>query len=160
MKRFFILPMALVCLLVVAGSAFAQSVTLTATVRANPLEVEVIAPNTVVVGEWFEITADISNLGGETITKAYATIHKSPKLTVRRKKKKVGTLEAGQTKTITWLAKVRSSGNFIIYVEATGELAGEKISASDTDTMVVDIITSSSVWFLGSFFRLNKIRYF
>ena len=158
MKKFFILPMALVCLLVVASSAFAQSATLTATVRGNPLEVEVVAPNTVVVGEWFEITADISNLGGETITKTYATIHTDPKLTVRGKKKKVGTLEAKQTKTITWLAKARSSGNFVISVQATGELAGEEISASDTT--VIDIFTSSPVWFLGSFFRLNKIRYF
>ena len=82
--------MALVCLLIAAGSAFAQSATLTATARVNPLEVEVIAPNGVTVGEWFEITANISNLGGETITKAYATIHTDPKLTVRGKKKKVG----------------------------------------------------------------------
>lgn len=150
MKKLVILSIALAYLFGTAGSVLAQSAILIATVRVNPLEVEVIAPKSVMVGEWFEIKANISNMGGEIITKVYATIHTDPKLTVGGKRKRVGNLGAGQVETITWLAKARSSGVFVIYVQATGELAGEEISASDT--LIVSATSSLGAFLLKLIF--------
>ena len=145
-KLRFILPMVLVYLLVGVGSAFAQSATLTATVRVNPLKVEVIAPNTVTVGKWFEIKAEVSNLGTERISRAFATLSAHPEINIRgSERKNLGSLPSGGTKTIKWRVKVDSLGNYIVTVEAKGILAGEEIFASDT----IVIFTTDS---LGAFF--------
>ena len=88
MKKLVILPIALVFLLVLARSSFAQTATLTATVRVNPLEVEIIAPSEVPVGKWFEIKAEVSNLGTERISRAFATLNTSPEFNVRGSEKK------------------------------------------------------------------------
>ena len=143
-KLRFILPTALVYLFVAAGSAFAQSATLTATVRVNPLKVKVITLKPVTVGEWFEIPVAVSNLDSETITKTVATIHGSPKLAIKGKRERIGNLDSGK-ETIIWLAKANRPGNFVIQVEVTGELSGEEISASDTT--IIPAIGS-----LGAFF--------
>ncbi|MCH7730640.1 hypothetical protein IID21_03895 [Patescibacteria group bacterium] len=149
MKKLFVLPLALVCLFGAAGSALAQSATLTATVRVNPLKVEVTAPGVVTVGEWFDIKAEVSNLGTERISRAFATLNTSPEINVRGNvKKRFGSLPPGGTKTIKWRVKVDSPGNYIVTVEAKGNLAGEEIVASDTDTI-------SATGSLGAFlFRL------
>lgn len=114
------------------GIVNAQSSVVTATVRPNPLKVSVSAPSTVVVGQWFDISADIANLGDQTITGTTATVNSPTEVTVKSPKKKVGNLTASQTKTVTWRAKATSTGSFVIQVEATGSLAGEQISSSDT----------------------------
>ena len=114
------------------GSAHAQSGVVTATVRPNPLKVSVSAPSSVTVGQWFDISADVTNLGNLTITSTVATISSSTGLTVKGPKKKIGNLVGGPTKTVTWRAKANSSGAFVIQVEATGNLAGEQISSSDS----------------------------
>lgn len=114
------------------GSVYAQSGVVTATVRPNPLEVSVSAPPSVPVGQWFDISANVTNLGDLTITSTVATINASTELTVKGPKKKIGNLAGNQIKTVTWRAKANSSGNFVIQVEATGNLAGEQISSSDS----------------------------
>ncbi len=110
----------------------AQSAILTATVRPNPLEVKITAPSDVAVGQWFNISADVTNLGDQSITGVKAIIQAPTGVTVNGQKKEVGTLAGGQTKTVTWRAKANDSGNFIIQVEASGNLAGEQISSSDS----------------------------
>ena len=152
MKKLVILPIALVFLLVLARSSFAQTATLTATVRTNPLKVE-ISPIGVIPTEkkWFEIPVVVSNLGLETITKTEVYLHSSPKLAVRQKKKKIGNLVQGE-ETIIWLAKTTKPGSFVIQVEVVGKLAGEEISATDSE--VINIFSSSTVSFFSSFFRL------
>lgn len=112
------------------SSVLAQSGTVTATVRPNPLKVTVSAPPTVQVGQWFDVTADISNLGSDTVAKATATIFTPTNMSVKGQKKKVGDVSGGQTKTVTWRAKANSPDTFVIQVEVTGDLLGEQISAS------------------------------
>lgn len=124
-----------------AGSVHAQSGVVTATVRPNPLEVTVSAPSTVTVGQWFDISADIANLGDQTITGTTATIHSPQEVAIKGgQKKKVGDLSGGLTKTVTWRAKATSTGSFVIQVEATGSLAGEQISSSDT-TIISSVVS-------------------
>lgn len=114
------------------GVVHAQSGTVTATVRPNPLEVLVSPPGSVVVGQWFDINADIVNLGNQTISGTTATIQTPTEVTIKSPKKKIGNLAGGVTSTVTWRAKANSSGNFVIQVEASGNLAGEQISSSDS----------------------------
>ena len=138
MRKLFILPIVIVFLLAAGSTAYAQSSTLTATVRPNPLEVEVFAPSNVSVGSWFDIKVEVSNLGTETLTNTSALISPPSELVVRGKRKRIGNLSPGATQTITFRAMAKSSGNLLILVEATGKLAGEEISASDTTMISAD----------------------
>ena len=125
--------------LLTAVPSFAQSSTLTATVRPNPLKVKITAPSNAPVGEWFDISAEVTNLGSEVITKTTTTTLNSPReLSVRNKKKRVGDLTSGETISLKWQAKAKSVGNFIVTAEASGRLASEKISDSDTKMIQVD----------------------
>ena len=121
----------------VGAPALAQSGSVTATVRPNPLEVKVSAPSSVGVNEWFDIKVTITNQGA-AVTKTFAKIHTSSdlKLKTRGKKKRIGTLTTGKTK-ITWQAKANQGGNYVILVEVEGFLEDEKITASDTAEMGV-----------------------
>ncbi len=132
MRKLFILPIVIVFLLAAGSTAYAQSSTLTATVRPNPLEVEVFAPSNVSVGSWFDIKVEVSNLGTETVTNTSALISPPSELVVRGKRKRIGNLSPGATQTITFRARANSSGTLIVTVEVAGELAGEDILASDT----------------------------
>ncbi len=135
--KFLSLPTVLVAvLLMVAAPVFAQSATLVATVRPNPLEVEISAPGSVPVGKWFEIKATISNQGSVAVTKTSAKIHKSSTLSIRGKKKRIGNLDPGSPQTITWQAKANQTGKFVILVEVEGVLEGEKISASNATVIL------------------------
>lgn len=110
----------------------AQSGLVVATVRPNPLEVSISAPSGVTVGQWFDVSADITNLGQDTITKTIATLNTPTEFQVKGQRKKIGNLASHETKTVTWQVKANASGNFVITAEATGNLAGETISASDS----------------------------
>ena len=132
------------------SQALAQTASLVATVRVNPLEVEMTAPSNVVVGEWFTISISVSNRGSETIRKTTATLETLTEIVVRGKNKKLGNVEPGEIKTVSWQAKANKAGNFIILAEVTGDLAGEQISAFDTTTISVN---STSRFSLISLFR-------
>ncbi len=138
MRKLFVLSIVLAYLFGTAGSALAQSSTLTATVRVNPLEVEVIAPPDVSAGSWFDIKVEVSNLGTETLTNASALISPPSELVVRGKRKRIGNLSPGASETITFRAMAKSSGTLIIHVEVAGKLAGEDILASDTTNVSAD----------------------
>lgn len=131
------------------GIVHAQSSVVTATVRPNPLEVSVSAPGTVVVGKWFEVSADVSNLGSERIGQTVATLNTLSELQVRGNNRKgLGSLGSGQTKIARWQARANTSGNFVVQVEASGNLAGEQISSSNS-------VNISAIGSLGAFlFRL------
>ena len=124
--------------LITAGPSFAQSSTLTATVRPNPLKVKITAPSNVGVGEWFDISAEVTNRGSEVITKTTTTLNSPRELRVRNKKRRIGNLAAGETISLKWQAKAKNEGNFIVLAEASGRLAGEKISTSDSKIITAD----------------------
>lgn len=128
------------------GSVHAQSGTVTATVRPNPLAVVVSVPGTVVVGQWFDTSANITNLGNQTISGTSATIQVPQEVTVRNPKKKIGNLAGGQTESVTWRAKANSPGSFVIQVEATGNLAGEQIFSSDS--AIISAVNSLALFLL------------
>lgn len=120
-------------LLLAASPAFAQSVTVIATVKPNPLNVQVSAPATVPVGQWFDVTLTVTNQGLEIIDQTTATLNTPAEITVRgNKNKRLGKLLAGQVKTVDWQAKATTAGNFIIQANVVGEIAGEQISQSDS----------------------------
>ncbi len=119
-------------LLVTGAAAYAQSASLSATVRVNPLEIEVIAPPDATVGQWFDIEAEVSNLGTETVSNASALISPPSELAVRGKRIRIGNMSPGATETVIFRVMAKSSGTLIIHVEVSGKLAGEDISASDT----------------------------
>jgi len=131
LKKLFGLSILLFCLLAVASPVFAQSAVLTATVAVNPLKVKASAPP-VLVGQWFDLEAEVTNFGTRTVNKTSLLISTPSDLKVRGKKKMVGNLVAGETKTVIWRARVNNPGNFLVFVEASGKLEGEAISASDS----------------------------
>ena len=130
--------------LVIPARADAQSGVVTVTVMPNPLKVTVSAPQNVSVRQWFTVSADVSNLGKETITQTVATLNVPAKLKVQHQRRNLGNLAAHGTKTVTWQVKANASGSFIITAEASGKLLTETISSSDSTTI-------SSVGLLGAF---------
>ena len=126
------------------GRVYAQNSAVTATVMPNPLKVTVSAPQNVSVRQWFTVSADVSNLGEETITQAVAILNVPAKLKVQHQRRNLGNLAAHGTKIVTWQVKANVSGNFIITAQASGKLLTETISSSDSTTI-------SSVGLLGAF---------
>ena len=86
--KYLSLPIILLAVfLVTAVPSFAQSAVLTATVRPNPLKVEITTPtSSVSVGKWFDINAEITNFGTEIVTKTTVTLNSPRELRVRNKK--------------------------------------------------------------------------
>lgn len=121
----------------VAGfkSVFAQTSVISATVRPNPLEVSVSAPSSVVVGQWFNISADVSNLSDDLITQTIVILNSPPEIKIKAARKKINNLAAHQTTTVSWQAKANAAGDFIITAEASGKLLGEPISSSDSTSI-------------------------
>ncbi len=110
MRKLFILSIMLVYLLAAGGTVYAQSASLNATVRINPLEVKVSSPTNISAGQWFEVKAEVSNLGTERISRTFATLNTSPGFIVRgREKKSLGSLPSGGTKTVRWRVRADSS---------------------------------------------------
>lgn len=136
----------------VVSPAIAQSATLTATVKPNPLEVKIPSPGSIPVGKWFEIEVLISNKGTEALTKTSAKMYTPSELAVKGKRKRIGTLGPGETTKVVWQAKANHAGNFVIQVETEGFLEGEKISASNTT--VISATSSILLFWLGLLFSL------
>ncbi len=146
MKKIFItFPLVLVLFLSFTGHSFAQEGTVSATVRPNPLEVNLTFPSAVPVGEWFEVTAEVSNKGDLGISKVSASLDVSSGISVRGKKKRLGNLAAGEKKVVKWMIKVRRPGNYVAQAEAKGILLGEDILALDSSN-------TTALGSLGGFF--------
>lgn len=139
-------------LFVSAMPASSQSSLVTITVRPNPLKVEISAPGSVAVGEWFKIVAAVTNHGNERIRRNRASINPSAGLSIRGSNKKgVGNLRPDETKTVTWWARVDSPGvKVVLLVEVVGTISGEEISTSDT-VLIPTTTTLALLWkrFLG-----------
>ena len=144
-KIFFTFPLVLVLFLSFNGHSFAQGGIVSATVRPNPLEVKLTFPSAVPVGEWFEVTAEVSNKGDLGISKVSASLDVSSGISVRGKKKRLGNLAAGEKKVVKWMIKVRRPGNYVAQVEAKGILLGEDILALDSSN-------TTALGSLGGFF--------
>ncbi len=144
MKKF-TLPLVFVFFLSFANHSFAQEGTVSATVRPNPLEVIITASSTAIVGDWFEIKAEVSNQGDITIDKVSTTVNLPSGISIRGLKKRLGNIPPGDMKAVTWLVRAKNPGVYIIQVEAKGKLLGEEISASDSANI-------SATGFLGVFF--------
>ena len=135
--RFLTLPIiTLTAFILVAAPALAQIGSVTATVRPNPLEVQVAARSQVTVKEWSDIEVIIKNKGSTPITKTSAKIHSHSGFSVRGKHKRVGTLGPGEIAKIVVSAKANHAGNYIILVDVGGFLEGEKISSSDSTLII------------------------
>ena len=134
-------------LVFVAGSALASSSVLTATVRPNPLSVTIDAPADVLINQQFNVSADILNRGADTIERSRVTLHAARDVQVQRRQVRIGSLTAGETITISWQPRIRNVGDFVLLAEATGDLANENISA--TDSAIVSATDS---------FALNLLR--
>lgn len=135
MKKLIILLIVLLSFFAVARSAFAQTATLTATVRVNPLKIKVSASSGVPVGQWFDIKAEVSNHGRRTVNKMFVLINKPSGLKIKGKKQRIGNLAPGETKIVIWRARINSSGIFLVTAEVSGKLDKEEITVSDTTTI-------------------------
>ncbi len=144
-KLFFTLPLVFVFFFSITSRSLAQEGTVSATVRPNPLEVIITSSSTAPVGEWFEVTAAVSNQGDIAVSKASATINLHSGIRVRGLKKRLGDLAPGEKKAVTWLVRANKPGGYVIQVEASGKLGGEEIFASDTAII-------SATGSLGAFF--------
>lgn len=126
----------------------AQTASLVATVRLNPLEVEVFAPSFVRVGEQFRVRATVSNLGGRKIKKTKAAISFSDSgLDIRGKsEQKLGVIPVTESKLASWRVTARETGNYVILVEASGieEETGNLVEASEST--IVEVRTFISFW--------------
>jgi len=136
-KLRFTLPLVFVFFLSFVGYPFAQEGTVSATVRPNPLEVKLTFLSAIPVGEWFEVTAAVSNQGDIVVSKASATINLHSGMRVRGLRKRLGNFASGEEKVVTWLVRAKNPGEYIIQVEAKGKLLGEEISASDSANISV-----------------------
>ena len=116
----------------VASPSFAQSSNLTATVTPNPLHVEVTTPGNAAIGEVFEIQVVVSNFGTTKIRNTSVTINPPQNLKVNGKKKGLGNIDPGKSKTAFWRARLLSSGIYFIHADVSARLDKETISASDT----------------------------
>jgi len=144
-KLFFTLPLVLVFFFSVTGYSFAQGGIVSATVRPNPLEVKLTFPSAVPVGEWVEVTAEVSNKGDLVISKVSASLDVSSGISVRGKKKRLGNFSPSEEKVVKWMIKVRRPGNYVAQAEAKGVLLGEDISALDSSN-------TTALGSLGGFF--------
>ena len=139
----------------VARPTFAQNANLTATVTPTPLHIEVIAPSNVAVGEVFEIQVLVSNFGTIKIISTLVTINSPQDIKVNGKKKGLGTIEPGKSKTAPWKARLLSSGNFVIQADVSARLDKELISVSDT-SLVSSTESFLAFWFSFLFSGLTS----
>ena len=116
----------------ITDPVYAQSAVLTATVRPNPLDISLSAPPSVIVGQWFEISAEITNRGLESVGKTVVVLHSPSELAVKKKKQQLKTLAPHETETVRWRAKATKVGSGLVVVEVKGVLNGETITADET----------------------------
>lgn len=125
----------------------AQTASLVATVRLNPLEVKVFAPSFVRVGEQFRVRATISNLGGTKIKKTKAEIFLDPGLSLKgSSRRKLGVISAAASRTASWRVTAKKGGSYVILVEASGieEETGDLVETSDST--IVEVRSFISFW--------------
>lgn len=147
MRKVLVLFFVFALFLATKSLASAQTGIVTATVRASPLKVEIKASPTIPLGQWFNIPVDVSNSGSQTIGNISVTINNPSGLSIKGKKSEsIGDLAPGAIITVNWQAKTNTVGDYIIIADATGVLAGETLSTSDSELLS----TSGS---LGTFLR-------
>lgn len=129
----------------------AQTASLVATVRINPLEIEVDTPRLVSVGERFKVEAIVKNSGETKIKKTKVEIFLSPGLNLKgNSKRKLGIILAEDSKTTSWWVAPEKTGNYLIVVNASGieEETGGLVEASGSATLMVEVQDSGGFWSL------------
>lgn len=119
---------------------WAQTASLVATVRINPLEVEVTAPSPVSLGERFRVEAVVKNLGETRIKKTKVELFWDPGLSLRGNPvRKMGVILGKESKTASWRITAEETGSYVILVEASGieGEGGDLVEASDTTIVQV-----------------------
>ncbi len=114
---------------------WAQTASLVATVRINPLEVEVTAPSPVILGERLKVEVIVKNLGETKIKKTRVEIFLDPGLSLKRNPvRKMGVIPEKGSKTASWRVTAEEMGSHVILVEASGieEEGGDLVEASGT----------------------------
>lgn len=120
------------------SQVLAQTGAVVATVRINPLEVEVTAPSSVSMGERFKVEAIVKNLGGTKIQKTKVEIFLSSGLSLKGKsERKLGVILEEDSKATSWRITAKETGIYFISVEVSGIEAetGDLVEASG-NTMV------------------------
>ena len=149
MRHLALFSLFLAVILFAAEPLFAQTSFVSETVTPNILQVQISATGIVMVGRNFTVTASVSNISNQNLDNQNTSRIKDvivflnvPKgISVDDKEKEIGTLDPGEIRTVKWTARAKTSGNYIISVEAQGLLNGVTITASD----------STSVSAVGSF---------
>lgn len=141
-KTILVLPLVLGLLFSsISSFVFAsQTGTVVATVRINPLEVEVTAPPFVRVGERFKVEVTVSNLGDTKIKKAKVEIFLDSGLSLKGKsEQKLGIILAEDSKTVFWWVTAEEIGTNVVLVKASGieEETQDLVEASDSTIVKV-----------------------
>ncbi len=161
MRKICLALFTLMLLLASAGSALAQTAGVNATVKVNPLEVEIVSPNEVEFGQWFSLEVHVRNLGAEPVNNTTLEINGSQKISIRgRKRVNLGNLAANQKKLVTFQAKANTPGEYIIQVEVNGMLIGQEITASDTTVISSTGTLGMKFLFLRDLFTKGLPRFF
>lgn len=99
-----------------------QTGTVVATVRINPLKLEVSVPFLVFEQQRFKVKAKVQNLGETKIEKAKAEIFlpEGLHLISPKSRQNLGTLAPHRTKWRTWWVRATREGEYAVLVEAWG----------------------------------------
>lgn len=157
-KTILVLPLVLGLLFSSVSSLIfaSQTGTLVATVRINPLEVEVTAPSSVSLGERFKVEATVKNSGDTKIKKTKIEIFLNSELNLDsglnlkgNTERKRGVVLAKDSKTAFWWVTAEKTGIYVISVEASGieEETGDLVEASGSTIVEVEVEAQASTSF-------------
>ncbi len=161
MKKTCLALFTLMLLLASAGSALAQTAGVNATVRVNPLEVEIVSPDDVEFGQWFSLEVHVRNLGAEPVNNTRLEINGSQKISIRGRKKMIlGVLNSNQKEIVVFQVRANLPGEYVVQAEATGDQLGQEISASDATVISVTGTLGMKLIFLRDLFTQSLPRFF
>lgn len=152
-KILLVLPLVVGLVFTGQSQVLAQSASLVATVRVNPLKVEVTTTSPVSVGQRFKVQAIINNLGQTRIKQAKAEIFLPPGLSFKgNSEQNLGVILPNNSKTASWQIIAETPGDYFILVYASGieEETGGLVKAEGTTPVIV----TNSLSFWGRIRRL------
>lgn len=121
-----------------------------ATVRLNPLEVNVTTSSPIFINNRTFIGAEVKNQGPYWVKDASATIFlpSGLRLISGSSTNNLGRIQGGKSKSARWRIQALEPGNYIILVEAkaTDEPTGTILTASGSALLVVQSSSPQGIW--------------
>ena len=149
-----------VAALAISGAASAAGATVFGTVTPNPLEISslIVTPERIDVGGRATATAQVRNLGTDTLNDVAATLAFDPVgLAVDgAATKQIGSLPGGGTTSVSWRLCGVAAGTYVVVAQAatgrfTAESSGRLITVEDTEgTCVVETSTPGCIGGTGT----------